>query len=165
MLLYSDSRLSGADTVNGGLPKILDGLVYIPLLEQLGVRKKWKQWWVLQLDIEVLLLVIKVVMVWHFVNDVCKVLWLHTLSGCLQTIVIIVLKISFSAIWKMMNVKLLLLFWKYLYLQSCKWWMSALLPICLSEVFLIWLRSFSKLITSKVPSSIAFRFFWVDLLH
>lgn len=80
------------------LPKILDGLVYISLLEQLGVRKKWRQWWVLQLDIEVLLLVIKVVMVWHFVNDVCKVLWLHTLSGCLQTIVIIVLKISFSAI-------------------------------------------------------------------
>lgn len=80
------------------LPKILDGLVYISLLEQSGVGKKWKQWWVLQLDIEVLLLVIKVVMVWHFVNDVCKVLWLHTLSGCLQTIVIIVLKTSFSAI-------------------------------------------------------------------
>jgi len=40
MFLYSDSRLSGADTVNGDLPKILDGLVYISLLEQLGVRKK-----------------------------------------------------------------------------------------------------------------------------
>jgi hypothetical protein len=40
MLLYSDSRLSGADTVNGGLPIILDGSVYISLLEQLGVRKK-----------------------------------------------------------------------------------------------------------------------------
>jgi hypothetical protein len=40
LFLYSNSRLSGADTVNGGLPKILDGLVYISLLEQLGVRKK-----------------------------------------------------------------------------------------------------------------------------
>lgn len=116
MLLYSDSRLSGADTVNGGLPIILDGSVYISLLEQLGVRKKWKQWWVLQLDIEVLLLVIKVVMLWHFVNDVCKVLWPHTLSGCLQTIVIIVLKISS--------------------LQFCRWWMANYCNCCFENIFL-----------------------------
>ncbi len=66
-----------------------------------------------------------------------------------------------------MNGKLLLLlFWKYLSLQFCRWWMSALSPICFSEVFLIWLRSFSKLITSRVPSSIALRFFLrVDFLH
>jgi hypothetical protein len=58
------------------------------------------------------------------------------------------------------------LFWRYLSLQFCSWWMSALSPICFSEVFLIWLRSFSKLVTSRVPSSIALRFFLrVDLLY